>query len=66
MNLSSLLSAIKAYPQGVWEEFQKVDWPTWESTRQLTGIVVVIVVIATIFVGALDFVFTRMAQLLLG
>jgi len=66
MNLSTLFSAVKSYPRGVIEEFHKIDWPDWRATRQLTGTVVVIVAIATAFVGVVDAIFTRMAQFLLG
>ncbi|MCD8507292.1 preprotein translocase subunit SecE [Candidatus Woesebacteria bacterium] len=66
MNLSTFLSAVKDYPRGVIEEFHKIDWPEWQETRQLTVAVVIIVAIATVFVGAIDFIFTRMTQVLLG
>ncbi len=66
MNLSSFLSAVKSYPQGVLEEFRKIDWPEWQKTRQNTGAVAVIVTIATLFVAVIDMIFTRMAQFFLS
>lgn len=65
MNLSQLLSEIRAYPVGVVEEFKKITWPDRQTTRDLTITVITVVTVATIFVGLLDLAFTEMMALLI-
>lgn len=44
----------------VWMELQRVVWPDHEETYAFTGVVVVAVGIVSVWIGILDFVFTRL------
>jgi len=46
-------------------ELEKVVWPTREETIRLTVIVIVISVIASLYVGAIDFLFTNIINIIL-
>ena len=56
---------ILLYPRGVVEEAQKIDWPSLPTTFRLTVIVVVIIAVATIYVGALDAILSRVVAFVL-
>ncbi len=43
--------------KGFRSELKKIVWPTWKQVLKNTGIVVVIVLICTIAIGALDIAF---------
>lgn len=43
------------YLRGVWSELRKTVWPTWPELRQMTGVVIVTVVLLGAFLGLLDF-----------
>jgi preprotein translocase subunit SecE len=47
-------------------ELRKVSWPTRQETTNLTIVVVVVLVLMSGFLGALDFLFLRLFGLLLG
>lgn len=53
------------YFQETQEELRKVTWPTREETIRLTMIVLGATVIFAVFLGALDFIFQRLAGFLL-
>jgi preprotein translocase SecE subunit len=44
-----------SYLKEVWSELRKTVWPTWPELRQMTGVVVVAVVMLGVFLGLLDF-----------
>ena len=44
----------------------KVTWPTKEEAIKMTKIVIVVVLATAIFLGVVDFVFSRLVGLLLG
>ena len=46
-------------------ELKKVTWPTKDEIIKLTGIVVVVSVVVGLYIGGLDFVFTKMMDLLI-
>mgnify|MGYP001439609732 CR=1 FL=1 len=52
------------YFQETREELRKVAWPDREEVIRLTLIVLGVTVTFSIFLGALDFVFQRLASLL--
>ncbi len=41
-------------------ELRQVRWPTRQTTIQLTSIVIVVSLIVALYVGALDFSFTKL------
>ncbi|HUV72019.1 MAG TPA: preprotein translocase subunit SecE [Clostridia bacterium] len=46
-------------------ELSKVTWPTREEVIRLTAVVIVISLIVGLFVGALDFIFTKGIEVIL-
>jgi len=44
-------------------ELRKVTWPTRPEIVRLTGLVIIISLIVGVFIGGLDFVFTKLLQL---
>lgn len=44
------------------DELRKVTWPTRNETVRLTLVVIAISVIVGVFIGGLDFVFTKLLQ----
>jgi preprotein translocase subunit SecE len=47
-------------------ELRKVTWPTWQEAVRLTAIVMVVLVFASLFLGAIDFLLTELFRLLLS
>jgi preprotein translocase subunit SecE len=47
------------------EELQKVTWPTRQDTLRLTLMVIGVSVIAGLFLGGIDYVFTQLTGLIL-
>jgi preprotein translocase subunit SecE len=47
-------------------ELRKVNWPSREEATQLTIIVIVVLAVSSMFLGALDYVFTSLFRLLVG
>ena len=47
-------------------ELRKVTWPTKEEALKMTKIVIIVVILTAIFLGVVDFVFSRLVGLLLG
>ena len=48
----------------VWQELHRVVWPSHEETYTFTVIVLIAILIVAIWVGLLDFIFTRLVGLL--
>ena len=48
------------YLREVWSELRKTVWPTGSELRQMTGVVIVTVVLLGAFLGALDFGLTAL------
>jgi preprotein translocase subunit SecE len=47
-------------------ELNQVTWPTRKEVIRLTGAVVLISLIVGAYIGALDLVFTKLVQLVIG
>jgi len=47
-------------------ELRKVNWPTREEATQLTIIVLAVLAGSSLFLGALDYLFTSLFRLLVG
>ncbi|MFH1535732.1 MAG: preprotein translocase subunit SecE [Patescibacteria group bacterium] len=45
------------------DELKKVTWPTQKDTIRLTIVVIITSVIVGLFIGALDFIFTKATEL---
>jgi len=50
------------YLREVWSELRKTVWPTWPELRQMTGVVIVTVVLLGTFLGLLDFGLTSLLR----
>jgi len=44
------------------EELKKVVWPTRQEVLRLTGVVIGVSLIVGLYIGGLDFIFTRLLQ----
>ena len=47
-------------------ELRKVTWPTRQEARNLTGIVLLVIVTMSLLLGTLDYLFTRLFGFILG
>lgn len=47
-------------------ELKKVNWPTRREALNLTGIVLLVIIGMTTFLGILDFIYTKFFALILG
>lgn len=66
MNLKTVWTEIAQYPRGVLEEIRKIDWPTRQRTVELTIAVIVVLIIATLYVGGIDLLFSRAVAFILA
>lgn len=66
MNLKTVWTEIAQYPRGVLEEIRKIDWPTRQKTIELTIAVIVVIAIATVYVGGIDLLFSRAVAFILA
>jgi preprotein translocase SecE subunit len=58
---SKVLNFLKA----CWAELQRVQWPDRRTLTQLTGIVLFFVVVAGVYLGVLDQIFSKLIQAIL-
>ena len=47
------------------QELSRVNWPTREETIRLTAVVIFLSLLVAAFLGALDFMFTYLLELIL-
>lgn len=47
------------------DELKKVTWPTQQEVIRLTLVVIVISVVIGMFIGGIDFVFTKLTETLI-
>jgi len=59
-------NAIQRYFNETTGELRKVSWPTWSEARQLTIIVVIVMVGMGALLGLVDLLGTRLINLALG
>ena len=57
---------LRNYVGEIWAELKKVVWPTRAEVRRLTIMVIVIAGSIGIFLGAADYGFTRLMELIVG
>lgn len=67
LNLSNMITfaKIEQFLREVHLELNKVKWPTRQETVKLTLVVIGISVILGIYIGGLDFILTKMIELLI-
>jgi preprotein translocase SecE subunit len=57
-----MINRIKQYLRGVRAEFGKINWPSQAEVFSLTILILVMIILLTIYTGALDALFTRLLQ----
>lgn len=66
MNSPDWIIELKNYPTGVLEELRKVTWPNKQRVRDLTLIVFAVVIVSSMFVAGIDWLFRRGITLLIS
>ncbi len=59
-------NAIQRYFNETAGELRKVSWPTWPEARQLTILVIIVMVVIGIFLGLVDYGANNLLNLVLG
>ena len=59
-------NAIQRYFNETTGELRKVSWPSWAEARQLTFLVIIVMVAMGIFLGLVDLAANRLLNLALG
>ena len=59
-------SAIQRYFNETAGELRKVSWPTWPEARQLTILVIIVMVAIGLFLGLVDYGANRLLNAALG
>ena len=62
--LRKILDSIERYFKETIGELRKVSWPTRKEAFGLTAIVLVVLFIMSMYLGLLDFIFTRIFALI--
>lgn len=60
------MQKVTAFFESVKLELEKVTWPTRKETIATTGIVIVIVVLISFYLGACDLILAKLLRLILG
>ena len=59
-------NAIQRYFSETSGELRKVSWPTWAEARQLTILVIIVMIVMGIFLGLVDLLANHLLNLALG
>ena len=59
-------SSIQRYFNETAGELRKVSWPTWPEARQLTILVLIVMVVIGVFLGLVDYGANSLLNLALG
>ncbi|MBI3739257.1 MAG: preprotein translocase subunit SecE [Chloroflexi bacterium] len=59
-------NAIQRYFSETAGELRKVSWPSWPEARQLTILVILVMVFMGLFLGLVDFAANKLLNLVLG
>ena len=62
---SRIAEGVRRYFRETIGELRKVSWPTRTQALNLTGIVLIVIVAMTIFLGVLDVAFVQLFKLIL-
>jgi preprotein translocase subunit SecE len=58
-------NSVIAFVRQVRDEMNQVTWPTKDQTIRLTTIVIVVTVVVGAYLGALDYLFTKLMGLII-
>ena len=64
--VGQIIPGLRRYVGEIAGEMKKVVWPTRAETRRLTVMVIIIAGSVGIFLGAADYGFTHLMQLIIG
>ncbi len=56
---------IKGFFKEAWIELKKVNWPSRKETIKYTLIVIIVLTIVALYLGGIDFFFTRLLNKLI-
>jgi len=59
-------SGMRRYFNETSGELKKVSWPTWPEARQLTILVIIVMVVVGIFLGLVDYGANKLLNVILG
>lgn len=60
MTSMGFFDRIKKYFREVRAELRKVNWPNWNELLSYTTVVIVTVVFVAVFIGVVDFLFSKL------
>ena len=60
VNISGILTKIDTFFKEVKTETKRVNWPTIKETIRYTLIIIAVSVVVAIFLGGIDFLFSRL------
>jgi preprotein translocase subunit SecE len=60
-----LIARLIGFLQGSWRELQRVQWPDRRQVAQATGVVIGFVIVAGVFLGLADLVFSHLMNYIL-
>ena len=60
------VARVKEFVQEVLAEFRKVSWPSRQELINSTVVVIVVTVVLSLFLGAIDIVLARAVEWILG
>lgn len=60
------MQSVKTFFESVWMELHKVTWPSRKETVATTGVVIVIIVLISFYLGVCDVVLNKLMRLILG
>lgn len=60
------IGKLKDFAEGVQVEMRRVTWPDAEQLRNATAVVLVFVLILAFIIGAMDWIFSGVVQLVVG
>jgi preprotein translocase SecE subunit len=61
-----MINRFKQYLRGVRAEFGKIDWPSQAEVFSLTVLVIAMIIVLTIYTGALDALFQWLLRQITG
>ena len=61
----SLVARVVGFIRGSWRELQRVQWPDRRQVMQATSVVIGFVIVAGVFLGAADWVATKLVHIIL-
>jgi preprotein translocase subunit SecE len=48
------------------QELRKVSWPSRQQTLQMTGLVIFVSILVSLYIGSLDFIFQQLLSWVVG